>query len=126
MIVLDATVLIALLEPTDAHHTRAVQLLSQVEGTMIVHSLTLAEVLVGPERLGIAGQVDVDLRGIGVQESDLGAGQAMLLARTRAEYRLKMPDTCVLATAIHHGCPLASFDDRLRDAAYRAGLLDPR
>ncbi|MEA5454892.1 hypothetical protein SPF06_09175 [Sinomonas sp. JGH33] len=49
--------------------------------------------------------------------------KALTLARTRVDHRLKMPVTCVLATAIHHGIPLASFDARLAAAASRIGLL---
>ncbi|WP_454295608.1 PIN domain-containing protein [Salana multivorans] len=54
---------------------------------------------------------------------DLGPGEVTLLARTRARYGLKMPDTCVLATAVVAETPLLTFDDRLAAVADRLGLL---
>ena len=53
MIVVDASVLIAHFEATDAHHTRATTLLLDATSDELVASpLSLAEVLVGPARAG--------------------------------------------------------------------------
>jgi predicted nucleic acid-binding protein len=123
VIVLDAGVLIGLLEPADAFHDRALTLVEGLATDLAVHTLTLAEVLVGPARVGLAERVRSDLLDIGVRVVDLGADEARTLARIRVEHRLKMPDACVLATAIHLGRPLATFDERLAVAARSYDLL---
>lgn len=123
MIVVDASVLIALLEPADAHHDRAVTLLSGLNGELGVHPLTLAEVLVAPARVGLASQVRADLASIGVQEIPPGPDQAMTLAEIRVRHRLRMPDACVLATAVQTDQPLVTFDQRLGEAARERALL---
>ncbi|MFJ2367963.1 type II toxin-antitoxin system VapC family toxin [Microbacterium sp. NPDC087665] len=123
MIVLDASVAIAFLNKLDAHHESAVEVLKRNPPTYLMHPLTLAEVLVGPVLLGIDTAVLRDLRAIGVEQVSAGANEALDLARLRASHRLKMPDTCVLATAQHHDVALATFDDRLAGAASEFGLL---
>ncbi|WP_422935400.1 type II toxin-antitoxin system VapC family toxin [Sinomonas sp. P47F7] len=123
MIVLDAGILIGLLSPTDAHHTAALNLLAPSSEPFVVHTLTLAEVLVGPAKSGREGAVRDDLADIGLETASLGPNEALLLARTRANHALKMPDACVLATAIHLQAPLATFDAKLAAAARGLGLL---
>lgn len=123
MIVLDAGVLIGLLDSTDAHHRAARELFEREAPPYLVHSLTLAEILVGPARRGIVEEVARDLKDIGVQIADLGADESIELAVLRAVWGLKMPDTCVLATATGSGVALATFDRRLADVARRAGVL---
>ncbi|MDR1188787.1 MAG: PIN domain-containing protein [Bifidobacteriaceae bacterium] len=123
MIVVDASPLIGLIEAEDAHHRNAVALLAGAAEPFFVHAVTLAEVLVGPARVGTEEAVAADLRGIGVRVANLGAGEAIALARLRARLGLKMPDICALATAIHVGAPLATFDAKLAAAARGLGLL---
>ena len=123
MIVLDASVAIAFLNPNDAHHAAAVDLLKQNPPEYLMHPLTLAEVLVGPALLGIETAVLRDLRSIGVEQAGAGPDEAIELARLRATHRLKMPDTCVLATARHHRTAIATFDERLAGVAVEIGLL---
>lgn len=113
MIVVDASVLIAFLDPADAHHAVAVELLGDATPPMIVHPITAAEVLVAPVRRGIADDVWADLVAIGV-EIDRMPVDPMQLARLRAETGCRMPDCCVLASAAAYGAPLATFVDRLR------------
>jgi len=123
VIVLDASVAIAFLNQHDAHHGAAVELLKRYPPQYLMHPLTLAEVLVGPALLGIDSTVLRDLRSIGVEQVGAGPDEALQLARLRATHRLKMPDTCVLAAAQHHGVPLATFDERLAAVASASGLL---
>lgn len=123
MIVLDAGVLIGFLEPADAHHERAVALLADAGEPLLVHPITLAEVLVGPARAHREVELDEDLRGLGVQTATIGADEPVLLARLRADTRLQMPDVCVLATALALDAPLATFDTRLAAAALAHGVL---
>lgn len=53
MIVLDASVLIAFLDPTDAHHSSARDLVRSASGQALGASvLTIAEVMVAPARAG--------------------------------------------------------------------------
>ena len=125
MIVLDASVLIAALTPADAHHRAARELLSPAitenEGLMI-NPVTLAEVLVLPARQGRAAEVrDLVLDELGVVEVPFPKQAAWVLARLRAT-GVKMPDCCVLMTAMEIGATLASFDDRLRRAATDHGV----
>ncbi|MEU2201460.1 type II toxin-antitoxin system VapC family toxin [Isoptericola sp. NPDC019482] len=129
MIVLDASVVIAYLEPTDAHHESAtelvVDLVADGEHDLVLHPLTAAEVLAGFVRFGTEEQAWADLASIGFVVRGLGEGPAaaLLIARTRMQSRLKMPDAVVLATALHHGGVVASYDDALRAAAGKHGVL---
>ncbi|PVE75415.1 type II toxin-antitoxin system VapC family toxin [Microbacterium testaceum] len=123
MIVLDAGVLIGFLDASDAHHAAAVNLMEQNPSGYLVHPLTAAEVLVGPAKRGVAERVWHDLRGVGVDVTILGPDEPLVLARLRARWGLKMPDTCVLATAERADVPLATFDRQLATAAAGAGRL---
>lgn len=123
VIVLDAGVLIGLLDAHDAHHDAARELLEKEDPPYLVHPLTVAEVLVGPARAGQEAVVWRDLTGAGVERADLGPDEPLTLARLRATHMLKMPDTCVLATADHYGTGLATFDKRLATVADSLGLL---
>lgn len=67
MITLDASVLIAHLNPADPHHQAATDvLLSGTPGHMLVHTLTLAEVLVGGVRIGRGVSMHNDLLAAGI------------------------------------------------------------
>ena len=125
MIVLDATVLIALLSPTDTHHERAKSLFTTARGPLLIHPLTAAETLAGAAKVGRDAALWSHLQNLGVQLTAIGPIEPMLLARLRAQHGLKMPDTCVLAAATHAGVPLATFDDRLGEVAESAGLRHP-
>lgn len=124
MIALDAGVLIGFLDGADAHHDAAVKVLEQ-QPPHLIHPLTLAEVLVGPAKHGREDQIWRDLMGIGVEVADLGPDESLALARLRAEWRLKMPGTCALATAQTYGVPLATFDRQLANVARRMEMLLP-
>lgn len=125
VIVLDAGVLIAYLDATDAHHATAIELLEQEAPPFLIHRLTLAEVLVGPARRGREDQVVRDLYSIGVTPAESWSDEPIELARMRAEWGLKMPDTCVLVTAQHHVCDLMTFDKQLARVASREAVLHP-
>jgi predicted nucleic acid-binding protein len=112
MIAVDASVLIAYLDPADAHHAAAVDLLAEATPPLLVHPLTAAEVLVAPLRRAMADDVWATLTAIGVEVDDAPL-DPWQLAELRVGTGLKMPDCCVLATAATHRCPVATFDDRL-------------
>ena len=123
MIVLDASVLIGLLDGADAHHAAAVDLLEEtVEQDLAVSVLTLAEVLVVPQRLGRVDEVLAAVRDLPVRELSLPPGSAAHLARLRVDTGLRLPDCCVLLGAETGDAAVASFDLRLRAAAAGRGL----
>ena len=115
LIVVDASVLIAWLDERDAHHADAIDVLASVD-RFVVHPLTLAEVLVYPEREGRGSDVVSRLEAIGLIVSSRPL-DPLGLAQIRASTRLKMPDCVVLACAATHRAAVATFDDALRVAA---------
>ena len=123
MIVLDASVLIAHLNPADAHHVDATGLLLSAQpGSLLVHSMTLAEVLVGGARIGRGAQMQADLLATGIQITPHDQDEPLRLAELRAKTGLKLPDCCVLDAAISNSASLATFDQALAAAAVRHGI----
>jgi predicted nucleic acid-binding protein len=123
VIVLDASVLIAFLDSEDNHHAAAERLLTQaVDDDLAVNSLTLAEVLVAPVRNGRLDPVLAALHALEVQELDFPADAAVRLAQLRVTTGLKMPDCCVLLAAEEAAASVASFDERLAQAAASRNL----
>jgi predicted nucleic acid-binding protein len=118
VIVLDASVLIAFLDAGDAHHERAMTLLSrEIDDDFAVNLLTLAEILAAPTRTGRRDTVLRVLADLEVETVGFPKGSAVTLAQLRVETLLKMPDCCVLLSALEQQARLASFDDRLIKAA---------
>lgn len=123
MIVLDASVLIAFLDADDAHHPSAERLLRDaVDDGLAASSLTIAEVLVTPTRVGRVVQTLKVLTALGVEDVPLPRDAAGRLAACRVDTGLRMPDCCVLVTAETAGASMASFDGRLVREARRRGL----
>jgi len=116
MIVVDASVLIAYLDRADAHHARAVELLADAEPPLLVHPITLAEVLMAPTRAGSADRAWTVLQTIGVKVHDRPV-DPLQLAERRVESGLRLPDCCVLQAAADARCRVATFDERLRRVA---------
>lgn len=120
MIVLDASVLIAHLNPAEPRHQVATALLlTGSPGQMLVHALTLAEVLVGGVRIGQGASMRDDLYAAGIGIAPHDDGEPLRLAELRATSGLKLPDCCVLDVAVHQQATLATFDDALASAARR-------
>lgn len=123
MIVLDASVIIALLWSKDSLHSSARRFFDEhVEQEFSLHAVTRAEVLVGPTRNGTVEQAmrvlaALEIRTLPLQESDVRR-----LADLRVRTGLKLPDACVILTAMGQGAAVATFDDRLRRAAVDLGL----
>ncbi|MCL1897982.1 MAG: type II toxin-antitoxin system VapC family toxin [Micrococcales bacterium] len=130
MIVLDNSVLVAYSQPEDAHHEPAVGLIAAHLGNLVVHSLTLADYMVHPVRLGevedhwewITGSLDADNLEIKIVDAP-GQRWPVHLARVRVATKLKMPDAVVLATALALGGQVATFDEGLMKAARSHGAL---
>ena len=123
MIVMDASVLIALLDPGNAHHEEADTLLVALIGDDLgANQITLAEVLVGPFRTHRLEWVREQLDQLELTELALPSDAAVRLAILRVQTGLKMPDCCVLLSAIERDGSVASFDHRLRGVARDQGL----
>lgn len=127
MIVLDANVLIAFLDASDAHHDDALGLFEHrfLDG-FSASALTVAEALVHPVRAGRQDAALASLSAIGIQVLSLDSSAAADLARVRSQYRLRMPDAVVLHAAITTGSAVATFDESLAAAAVTAGLTVAR
>jgi predicted nucleic acid-binding protein len=118
VIVLDASVLIAHLESTDVHHQRATQLLlSAAADQLAISPITMAEVLVGPARAHQMERVVGIMRELEVTTVPLTEDSPVRLANLRATTRLRLPDCCVLLAAEAAGATIATFDNRLAEAA---------
>ena len=123
MIVLDARVLIAHFDAGDALHYDAGDLLRSVaDQPLRMSPITEAEVLVGPARAGRLDRAIAALAQLGVKTVPLGDNGPVRLAMLRAEIRLKLPDCCVLYTAVRHDAVIATFDDTLAKRANEIGL----
>ena len=123
MIALDASVLIAHLNPADPHHDAATQvLLAGTPGQMLVHAITMAEVLVGGVRIGRGASMRDDLLSAGIIIAPHDDDEPLRLAELRAGTGLKLPDCCVLDVAIHNQAGLATFDSALAAEARQRGV----
>jgi predicted nucleic acid-binding protein len=123
MIVLDASVLIAHLDPRDALHDVADErLLAAADQPFGASTITLAEVLVGPTSAGTLGRAGAALRALEIEELPLPANAAERLAALRADTGLKLPDCCVLLAAEAADGSVLTFDERLARAAADRGL----
>lgn len=123
MIAVDASVLIAHLNPAEAHHHAATEiLLAGTPGDLLVHTLTLAEVLVGGVRIGRGASMRDDLQAAGITVASHDDDEPLRLAELRATTGLKLPDCCVLDVAIHHRASLATFGLALAEAARKRGV----
>lgn len=117
MITLDASVVVAYLSPGDPHHEAATRYLEDVAADeLLMHSLNLAEVLVGGVRVGRGQEMLDDLRAIGIRVATGLEGEPLRLASLRARTGLKLPDCCALDTALCSSSTLATFDDALARA----------
>jgi predicted nucleic acid-binding protein len=103
IVVLDASVVIALLDADDAHHAAAVAGMGQVRReTLVLPASAYAEILVdpsrrGPETVAVVRRLVSDL---GIRVEPLTADVAERAARLRARHpSLRLPDALVLATA---------------------------
>lgn len=120
MITLDASVVIAHLYPHDPHHRIATEYLRAIAADgFVIHSVNLAEVLVGGVRAGRGQEMLTDLEAIGIRVAQQLDGEPLRLANLRAESGLKLPACCALDTALTTASALATFDEGLVKAARR-------
>jgi predicted nucleic acid-binding protein len=122
-VALDADVVIAFLDPADAQHQRAVEILGAhlASGDDVLIAATVyAEVIVRPLQHGTDAKVDEFLAAIGAHVIDVDRTLARQAAQLRARHgALRLPDALSLATALAHGAELLSLDRALQRIAER-------
>jgi len=123
-VTLDASVLIALSDPDDAHHDQAALFLrsSLFDRRLFVHPFNIAEAAVQPSKVGLADRVRGLWDLMGVQVTRVDDDQPWRLASLRASTGLGLPDCCVLDTARQTSSAVATFDARLVRRARDLGV----
>ncbi len=120
-VILDACVLIGLLDAADAHHERAVTDVERadLEGhELIAPASAYSEVLVAFARAGRVGEACASLEAMGIVVESLTAEVAERAATHRANHdRLRLPDAMVLAVSELPDRTLLTYDARLRATA---------
>ena len=118
MIVLDAGIVIAALDGSDAHHEAAVEALRDARakgGTLVLPASAYAESLVGPSRRGsdAIATVDAFVDALPAAVEPATRTVAREAARLRATHgnSLRLPDALVLATAHVMGAELVLTTD---------------
>jgi len=123
---LDADVLIGALDSSDAHHGRARQLFVRArerQDTVSISVVNLTEVLIAPaadaSKLAAAREA---IAALGVAIHQPSEAIAVDAARLRGRHPISLPDAYLLASANHTGSTVASFDQKVQQAARREGL----
>jgi predicted nucleic acid-binding protein len=122
-VALDADVVIAFLDPSDAQHERAVNLLGAhlAQGDDILIAATVyAEFIVRPLQNGTDAKVDEFLAAIGAHLIAVDRALARRAAELRARHgALRLPDAISLATALAGSAELLTLDRGLQRIADR-------
>ncbi len=120
-LILDASVLIGLLDTADAHHERAVTDIETADHAgrrLIVPASAYSEALVAFARAGRLADARASVAAMGLEVVPLSAAMAERAARLRAARRhLRLPDAMVVACTHELGGELLTYDDRLASHA---------
>jgi predicted nucleic acid-binding protein len=120
-LILDASVLIGLLDVADAHHSRAVDVVESGDRAgrrLLTPANAHSEALVAFARAGRLGEAREALAAMGLTVVPLTPTMAELAAELRASHeRLRLPDATVVACARELGGELLSYDRRLMRVA---------
>ena len=116
--ILDAGIIIAILDSSDAHHAAAREALTLVRSRgdeLAVPASAYAEVLVGPFRQGASAVAKVDefLAALPARVEPVTREISARAASLRAKHgtRLRLPDALVVATAVELGAALLLTTD---------------
>ena len=124
-VALDADVVIGFLDPSDAQHDRAVELLGAhlaCGDDILIAATVYAEVIVRPLQLGTDAVVDDFLAAIGAHVVAVDRALARRAADLRTRHAsLRLPDALSLAAALAGGAPLLTLDRALQRIADREG-----
>lgn len=122
-IVIDASVLIALINSEDPHHDWAVTFFTEtVAAELVMSALSLAEALVHPERAGKTSEFLQSISGLDLDIAEITRETALQLASVRAASGLKMPDAAVLQLALARGAGVSTLDAQLAHQSRAHGL----
>jgi predicted nucleic acid-binding protein len=116
-LILDASVLIGLLDTEDSHHNRAVDEIDQADRAdhhLLTPASAYSEALIAFARAGRVNDARDAITGMGITVVPLTAPIAEGAAELRALHdSLRLPDALVLATAHEHEGVLLTYDERL-------------
>lgn len=122
-LILDASVLIGLLDSKDAHHERAVgavEAADEAGRALVAPASAYSEALVAFARAGRIADARDAVAGMGIAIQPMSAQIAERAATLRARYEaLRLPDAIVVATSLELGGELLSYDQHLRKHAAR-------
>jgi predicted nucleic acid-binding protein len=122
-VALDADVVIGFLDPSDAQHEQAVDLLAAHLATgddVLIAATVYAEVIVRPLQHGTDANVDEFLTAINARVVDVDRALARHAAQLRARHKgLRLPDALALATALAADAALLTLDRSLQRIADR-------
>jgi predicted nucleic acid-binding protein len=125
-LILDASVLIGLLDTADAHHVRSIDDVEDADRAgrqLLVPASAYSETLVAFARVRRIADAREAVAAMGITVTPLTAGIAEQAAELRARHgRLRLPDAIVLATARQLGGELLSYDRQLALLARRDDL----
>lgn len=120
-LILDASVLIGLLDTADSHHDRAVGEVDRADRAdhqLLTPASAYGEALVAFARAGRINDARDAIAGMGITVVPLTAPIAERAAELRARHdSLRLPDALVLATAHEHDGALLTYDERLARTA---------
>jgi len=116
-LILDASVLIGLLDTADAHHQQAVDEVEAADrggDTLLVPASAYSEALVSFARAGRTADAREAIAAMGITVVPMSQAIAERAAEIRAKQdRLRLPDAIVLATARELRAQLLTYDDNL-------------
>lgn len=122
-LILDASVLIGLLDTEDEHHQRSVDDVDQADRAgqqLLAPASAYSESLVAFARIKRVPDAREAIAGMGIVVVALTAAIAERAAERRARHdTLRLPDALALATADEHAGTLLTYDDRLKRVARR-------
>jgi predicted nucleic acid-binding protein len=129
LIVLDASVVIAQRDSSDAHHSAARKALAEVAAEDLrLPASTYSEALVGPARRGTLRRARADIEAFGLQVEPISPEIAEEAARLRGSHRtLRFPDALVLACAdVLKADVVLTADASWRRYSRRVSVIGPR
>ena len=112
LVLLDSSVLIALLNPTDFHHKSALNSRTQND-RFIISSISITELMPRAIKDGIADGIWNALNVVAKEIVDVDSEMALGAARIRALTGARTPDAIISATAQALGAELWTFDAKL-------------
>ena len=112
----DTSWLIALFNPDDSHHSKALRQLDELHGSPTISSFALAELLVDFEKSDV---VDVQATFEQIKKTfdhiiDLTADIALQAAQIRSTNKVTLGDAIIIASALTEKAELLTFDKNMK------------